>query len=57
MRPTPRQDIQTARKLLSEGGLQALRDAIGKGILPAALLGIVLTRPDQNDSVPGVLSI
>jgi hypothetical protein len=51
-----RQDIQTARKLLSEGGLQALRDAIGKGILPAALLGIVLNLPEQNDSERGVLS-
>jgi len=52
-----RQDIQTARKLLSEGGLQALRDAIGKGILPAALLGIMFTRPEQDDSAPGILSV
>jgi hypothetical protein len=39
----PRKDIQYARKLLSEGGIQAVRDAVGKGLLPAALLSVLMS--------------
>jgi hypothetical protein len=39
---TVRPDVQTARKLFSEGGFDALKAAIGKGILPAAAAGIFL---------------
>jgi hypothetical protein len=47
---TVRPDVQTARKLFSEGGFDALKAAIGKGILPAAAAGIFLNEfmaPEQ----------
>ena len=44
-----RQDIQTARRLIAEGGIPALRDALGKGILPAAAVAAVLSQvPGQG---------
>jgi hypothetical protein len=42
-------DIQRARKLFAEGGFKALRENLGKGLLPAAAAGLFLMR--QNDEV------
>lgn len=47
-----RQDIQTARRILSEQGIAGLRAAIGKGILPAAVLGIVLSGQGGGSEPP-----
>lgn len=43
-----RDDIQRARKLFAEGGFKALRENLGKGLLPAAAAGIFLTRQDDE---------
>lgn len=44
-----REDIQTARQILATSGVQGLRDAVGKGILPAAIVASVLgSQRDQR---------
>lgn len=45
-----REDLQRARKLFAEGGFKALRENLGKGLLPVAAAGLFLTQQRPDDA-------
>ena len=45
-----REDLQKARELFAKGGFKALRENLGKGLLPAAASGLFLTRRDDEEA-------
>ena len=44
-----REDIQRAREIFSRLGFQGLRDALGKGLLPVAAVGIFLRYAEEGE--------
>lgn len=45
-----REDLQRARKLFAEGGFKALRENLGKGLLPVAAAGLFLSQRSPDDA-------